>query len=104
MTSLRNWTLRQRVTALIATVAVLLAALGVFAAITAADSNQHIDTILTKTGPMRAAGESLNTAVVDQETGIRGYAISGRPEDLAPYTEGLAAEQRLTQEIRDLAG
>jgi signal transduction histidine kinase len=100
---IRTWTLRRRVTALIATVAVLLAALGVFAAITAADSNQHIDTILNKTGPMRAAGESLSTAAVDQETGIRGYAISGRPANLDPYTEGLAAEQRLVQEIRDLA-
>ncbi|HET6532323.1 MAG TPA: ATP-binding protein [Actinoplanes sp.] len=100
---IRTWTLRRRVTALIATVAVLLAALGVFAAITAADSNQHINTILKKTGPMRAAGESLNTAVVDQETGIRGYAISGRPENLDPYTEGVAAQSRFIAEIERLA-
>jgi signal transduction histidine kinase len=99
---LRTWTLRRRVTGLIAAVALVLTALGVFAAITAADSNAHIDTILDKTGPMRAAGESLNTAVVNQETGIRGYAIAGRDKDLAPYRDGLAAEKQLIQDIRDL--
>jgi signal transduction histidine kinase len=99
---LRTWTLRRRVTGLIAAVALLLTALGVLAVITAADSNEHIDTILNKTGPMRAAGESLNTAVVDQETGIRGYAIGGRDENLKPYRDGLAAEQRLLTEIRSL--
>ena len=99
---IRTWTLRRRVTALIATVALLLAALGVLAAVTATNSNHHIQTILTKTGPMRAAGESLNTAVVDQETGIRGYAISGQQADLQPYTAGVAAEQRLIEQIDDL--
>ena len=69
---LRTWSLRRRVTALIAVVALVLTALGVAAAITAADSNRHLDVILEKTGPMRVAGESLNTAVVDQETGVRG--------------------------------
>jgi signal transduction histidine kinase len=101
---IRTWTLRRRVTALVVAVAVLLTALGVFAAITAADSNEHIDTILNKTTPMRAAGESLTAAVVDQETGIRGYAISGRPESLKPYTDGVAAEQQLIKQIGDLLG
>lgn len=99
---LRTWTLRRRVSALIATVALLLAALGVAAAITAADSNRHLDVILRKTGPMRAAGESLSTAVVNQETGIRGFAISGSAENLRPYDEGLRAEQELTAQIDGL--
>ncbi len=101
---LRTWTLRRRVTALIATVALLLAALGVAAAIAAADSNRHIDVILKKTGPMRAAGESLTTAAVDQETGIRGYAISGKEDNLRPYTGGLAAERDLIAQIDQLTG
>jgi len=92
---LSTWTLRRRVTALIATVALLLTALGVYAAINAADSNRNIDTVLNKTGPMRIAGESLVTALVDQETGIRGYAISGTQQNLAPYESGRAQEQQL---------
>jgi len=102
--SLRSWTLRRRVVALSATVGLLLTILGVFAAITAANSNQHIDTILDRTGPMRSAGESLSTAVVDQETGIRGYAISGEPDNLKPYQDGLAAQDRLLAEIDRLNG
>ena len=102
--SLRSWTLRRRVVALSATVALVLTILGVFAAITAASSNQHIDTILDRTGPMRSAGESLSAAVVDQETGIRGYAISGEQENLEPYNEGLAAQDSLLAEIDRLNG
>ncbi|MGW4942903.1 sensor histidine kinase [Actinoplanes sp. NPDC004185] len=101
---LRTWTLRRRVVALSVTVALLLTILGVFAAITAADSNEHIDNILNKTGPMRASGESLNTAVVNQETGIRGYAISGEQNNLKPYNDGLAAQRQLLDEIARLNG
>ena len=102
--NLTTWTLRRRVVALSATVALVLTILGVFAAITAANSNEHIDVILNKTGPMRAAGESLNTAVVNQETGIRGYAISGGLDNLKPYHEGLAAQNQLLAEIGRLNG
>ena len=100
--SLRTWTLRRRVAALCVTVGVLLTMLGGFAAITAAESNEHLDTILYKTGPMRVAGASLNTALVDQETGIRGFAISGREPTLRPYQDGRAAEDRYLKEIEDL--
>jgi signal transduction histidine kinase len=102
--SLRTWTLRRRVVALSVTVALVLTMLGVFAAITAANSNRHIDIILDRTGPMRSAGESLSTAVVDQETGIRGYAISGEQDNLSPYNDGLAAQNRLLAEIDRLNG
>ena len=101
---LSTWTLRRRVSALIAIVALVLTALGVVAAITAADTNRHLDVILEKTGPMRAAGESLNTAVVDQETGIRGYAISGNETNLRPYTTGQASERDLIAQIDRLTG
>ena len=100
--SFRNWTLRRRVVALSLAVALVPTVLGVFATLTAADSNRHIDTILNKTGPMRAAGESLNTAVVNQETGIRGYAISGEQENLKPYNEGLTAQSAVLAQIERL--
>jgi signal transduction histidine kinase len=99
---LRTWTLRRRIAALCAATAVVLGALAVFAAITAAQHNRQLDDVLNRASPMRAAGESLNTAFVDQETGIRGYAIGGRPENLGPYTSGLADEQELTARIEQL--
>ncbi|MEV4642862.1 CHASE3 domain-containing protein, partial [Actinoplanes sp. NPDC049548] len=104
MTFLRvsAWTMRRRVLALCVTVGLLLAALGVFAAITATSSNNQLDDIVNRASPMRAAGERLNTAVVDQETGIRGYAIAGKDANLKPYRDGLAAERGEIAEIRKL--
>jgi signal transduction histidine kinase len=100
----RTWTLRRRVAALCVTVGVLLAALGVVAAVTAADSNDRIDTLVNRTGPMRSASEGLDAAVVDQETGILGFAISGREDNLRPYYDGLAAQNRLVAQIGQLVG
>ena len=96
------WTLRKRVMALCVTVGVLLTALGVVALVTAAQSNDRINDVLNRTTPMRAYGERLITAMVDQETAIRGYAISGRDANLEPYRAGLAEQSRLVAEIQRL--
>jgi signal transduction histidine kinase len=99
---LSTWTLRRRIVALCVTVGLLLSALGVLAAITAAQNNRLMDDVLNRASPMRNAGEALNTALVDQETGIRGYAITGRDANLEPYRTGIAQEQRLIGLIESL--
>ncbi|MFF5080333.1 ATP-binding protein [Actinoplanes sp. NPDC000266] len=93
--SVRTWTLRRRVVALCIAVGILLSGLAVLAAITATENNRQLDDVLNRASPMRAAGEALNTAYVDQETGIRGYAITGDKANLEPYTTGVADETRL---------
>ncbi|WP_229075882.1 ATP-binding protein [Actinoplanes sp. DH11] len=98
----RSWTLRGRIVALCAAVGVLLGALGVFAALTAAANNRQVDDVLNRASPMRAAGETLNTALVDQETGIRGFAITGEDRNLRPYETGLADQQREIARIQGL--
>jgi signal transduction histidine kinase len=100
--SVRSWTLRRRVAALCIIVGVLLGALGVFAAVTAAHSNENIDRAFNKTGPMRTAGISLGAALLDQETSVRGYALSGKDESLTPYRQGQATETKLVTQIRGL--
>ena len=90
----RGWTLRRRIVALCIAVGLVLSGLGVYAAITAARNDRQLDDVLDRASPMRAAGETLNTALVDQETGIRGYAISGNPANLGPYDVGVADERR----------
>ncbi|WP_306214646.1 sensor histidine kinase [Actinoplanes sp. RD1] len=101
---LRTWTLRRRVLALCVLVGVVLSLLGVIAAVTAADSNRRVDDVVNRASPMRAAGERLNTALVDQETGIRGFAISGNEANLKPYTDGLASEREQIATIGRLLG
>ncbi len=101
---LTSWTLRRRVVAICVTVGVLLSGLGVAAVFAAADNSKNIDNILNRIGPMRTSGESLVSAVVNQETGVRGYAISGRPDNLKPYNEGLASEKQLVSAIMGYLG
>ncbi|BBH65910.1 histidine kinase [Actinoplanes sp. OR16] len=98
----RNWTLRQRIIALCVAVGVVLGGLGVFAAATAAANNRQVDDVLNRASPMRAAGETLNTALVDQETGVRGYAITGEDRNLQPYEVGLADQERQIARIETL--
>ncbi|MEO3745013.1 CHASE3 domain-containing protein [Plantactinospora sp. B5E13] len=99
-----NWTLRRRVTTLCVVVGALLALLAAGAAVVAANNRQHLDTLLTKTGPLRTNGEALLSALVDQQTGVRGYAVTGRDADLAPYRAGLEQETKLIAEMDALLG
>ncbi|WP_326561192.1 sensor histidine kinase [Micromonospora sp. NBC_01796] len=87
-----GWSLRRRVTALCVVVGSVLALLAVGEAVVANANRNHLDTLLTKTGPLRTDAESLPTALVNQETAVRGYAVSGDRADLAPYENGLQQE------------
>src|ERR1022692_523647 len=51
-------------------------------------SHELIDSIL----PAQAQAYRLQGALVDQETGVRGYGISGDVRFLQPYTQGLAVQ------------
>jgi signal transduction histidine kinase len=102
VTGRRAWTLRQRVTALCVIVAVVLVALAGAAAAVATENRRNVDDLVGKSGPLRAQSEELLSAFVNQETGIRGYVVSGRRVDLAPYDLGLQQERRLVEEMNRL--
>ncbi|GAB1688297.1 sensor histidine kinase [Krasilnikovia sp. M28-CT-15] len=104
MTWVRTWTIRRRLIVLCVTVGLVLTTLGVLALVTAARANQQIDGLVHRTGPMRTAAESLYTALVDQETAVRGFAISGRDSSLAPYIEGQVTEQQSFRQIEAASG
>jgi signal transduction histidine kinase len=90
-----RWTLRRRVAALCVVVGVVLGLLAASAAVVAANNRQHLDTLLTRTGPLRTDGQALLSSLVDQQTGIRGYAVTGDQADLAPYRTGTERESAL---------
>ncbi len=52
------------------------------------------DELVNRVEPANAAGLQLTTALVDQETGIRGYELSAMPSFLTPYTQGRIAQQQ----------
>jgi signal transduction histidine kinase len=98
--STRAWTLRGRVTALTALVVTALLGLAVGGAVVAANNRANLDDLVTTINPSRTAAERLLSALVDQETGVRGYALTGNRADLRPYDEGLAQEADLLAELK----
>ena len=55
-------------------------------------TDQVFDEILEEIGPMRIAAYQMQAALRDQETSVRGYAISADPQFLQPYVAGQKTE------------
>ena len=54
--------------------------------------------------PARLQVQRLDTALVDQETGVRGYALSGQKDFLAPYNEGMTEERNAIKALQAVIG
>jgi signal transduction histidine kinase len=61
--------------------------------------NRVVDVI----DPATTAAQQLDNALVNQETGVRGYALSAQQSFLTPYTDGVASEQTAVSTLRRLA-
>ncbi|HEY6312713.1 MAG TPA: ATP-binding protein [Streptosporangiaceae bacterium] len=62
--------------------------------------NRVIDVI----DPSALQAQLLDNALVNQETGVRGYALSAQPSFLTPYTDGVTAEEAAIAALRNVAG
>src|SRR3984957_10879404 len=79
-------------------VAVLLMALFSLAAVVVGGlALDHLDNerqrIESTLDPAALASQQLYSALLNQETGVRGYALSAKTAFLAPYNDGYAAEK-----------
>ena len=52
--------------------------------------------------PAELAAQQLYSALLNQETGVRGYALSAQADFLAPYNTGLADEKTAVGQLRAL--
>ncbi|MEU5797479.1 ATP-binding protein [Streptomyces sp. NPDC047813] len=100
--SLANWTtrrwLRVGVSASL-TLLALLSALGVWAMGWATSiSNDLVNT----RSPALTNSVRLETALVNQETGVRGYGLTGERQFLEPYRQGLADEKTAVDRLHRL--
>ncbi len=59
--------------------------------------------LLDVAGPAVIAAQQLSGSLVDQETGVRGFGLTGRPEFLDPYTSGVDAERTEVAALRGYA-
>ncbi|MGD9989581.1 sensor histidine kinase [Pseudonocardia sp.] len=99
----RHWPLG-RIFGVVAAAALLLAVIAAtVGTISLYGLNSARADLLDEIGPAVRAGQSLETALVDQETGVRGFQLSGREEALRPYLAGLQAERDATAALRSLA-
>ncbi|MET8654002.1 sensor histidine kinase [Nocardia aurea] len=67
-----------------------------------AQTNRVADRLLDYVQPAATEAYRLQTALVNQETGIRGYAITADPQFFTPYLEGRAQQARSTARLREL--
>ena len=60
------------------------------------------DRVVNTLDPAAFRTSQLGIAYLNQETGVRGYALSARPTFLAPYKQGLAQERQQVSALRRL--
>jgi signal transduction histidine kinase len=83
-------------------VALIIVGLGAYALWRLSDARSSL---LDVGGPSTIASQSLATALVNQESGARGFELAGRdPAFLAPYRMGQDAEQAAVATLRRLSG
>ncbi len=89
-----------RLLALTIGVVLLLATLGIALALVANGQlthNRHL--LLDEVGPARRTALVLENALINEETGVRGLALTGESSFLEPYDGGLQAERRAYREL-----
>jgi signal transduction histidine kinase len=90
---------RRLLVAALAMIAVIALMVGVAFRIQATARSAVLDTL----DPAQLAAEQLRSNLLDQETGIRGYALAANPALLEPYDEGAErAEERRRELVRRL--
>ncbi|MBF6192379.1 ATP-binding protein [Nocardia sp. CDC186] len=67
-----------------------------------AQTNRVTDRLLDKSLPAAAEAYRLQSALVDQETGVRGYGITADPQFLQPYRDGTRDEAQSAARLREL--
>jgi signal transduction histidine kinase len=94
-----RWSLHTRISALCAATAIVLALIAAGAAVLAVNNRHSLDEVFNEVGPLRTNTDALVAAMLNEETGIRGYAANGTEADLQPYTDGRAQEDQLTKQL-----
>lgn len=69
-----------------------------------AQTARATDQLTSRVLPARTEAARLQAALVNQETGVRGYAIAADRQFLTPYTDGKRDEARAAGRLRDLIG
>jgi signal transduction histidine kinase len=94
-----GWTLANRLRAALLVLFVLFLVAGGALVLVLRQADRALTAQTRRTFPARVAASELLTSLVDQETGLRGYALTGDEQFLGPYREGLVDEQQARAEL-----
>ncbi|MCW0214486.1 MAG: ATP-binding protein [Pseudonocardia sp.] len=84
-----------------AVIMVLAMVFGTVAVLRIADAR---DRLYDDVSPALSAAQDASSALLNQETGVRGFTIVRTPEFLAPYTDGVDAENRAMERFYQVLG
>ena len=99
-----RWPLSRIVAGVVLVLLAFSAAAVVAGAIALVSQHDARNRVVGVIDPAALAAQQLDNALVNQETGVRGYALSAQRSFLAPYTEGVAAEGSATAALRQATG
>ena len=97
-------TLRTRLVALLAAVGTLLVVTLAAQLVLQSRQRDARNDILDRLDPTRVATADLRAAALDQETGMRGYVITGDKRFLGPYHDGAKQADAALDRLRRLVG
>ena len=95
-----SWTLRRMFTVGAGLTALLMVAVIVTGAVALGRLTEARSALLDRTGPAYLASQDMSVALLNQETGVRGYALTRRAEFLEPFRDGQVAEARDVEMLR----
>ena len=94
---IRGW-----IYATIGAMSVLVVLFSVIGGVLLARTSQASDLLVDRIGPANTALADMQDALVDQETGVRGYLLTRQSDFLQPYTQGEAQEAADSKQIETL--
>ncbi|WP_411104721.1 sensor histidine kinase [Streptomyces sp. cmx-4-9] len=99
---LAAWTTRRWLRVGVTASLVLLALLGATGAWVLERTASLSRNLVDVKSPALSTSFRLEAALLDQETGIRGYGVTGAPEFLGPYRQGLTDQTAFTAQLTGL--
>ncbi|WP_052849804.1 sensor histidine kinase [Streptomyces avicenniae] len=97
-----RWTTRRWLAVGVTTTLAVFAVLGAIGAWTLARTSESTRQLAEISSPSLVSAVWLERALIDQETGVRGYALSRRDDFLDPYREGRADEEAAARRLGEL--
>ncbi|HEU5108373.1 MAG TPA: ATP-binding protein [Micromonosporaceae bacterium] len=98
----RRWRVRRFVVLLVAVEVVLLGAAITAGALALDQLSAARSRVVDQIDPELIQTQNLTAALLNQETGLRGYLLSGQRDFLAPYQQGQDEQNRAVEELRGL--